>query len=62
MEPLMRWLAVGSRGYHPSYQPHKNTTAIITYDDRGYADDVIITAGTIQNLKIQLKKLQLFSK
>ncbi len=47
MEPLLRWLAVGSRGYHPSYQPHKNTTTIITYDDHGYADDVSITAGTI---------------
>jgi hypothetical protein len=33
MEPLLRWLAVGSRGYCPSYQPHRSTTAIITYDD-----------------------------
>ncbi len=62
MEPLLRWLAVGSRGYHPSYQPHKNTTAIITYDDHGYADGVSITAGTIQNMKIQLQKLHLFSQ
>ena len=52
MEPLLRWLAVGSRGYHPSYQPHQSTSTIITYDDHGYADDVSITAGTIQNLNI----------
>ena len=62
MEPLLRWLAVGSRGYKPTYQPHKSTSTIITYDDHGYADDVSITAGTIQDLKIQLKKLHLFSQ
>jgi hypothetical protein len=60
MEPLLRWLAVGSRGYCPSYQPHKSTTAILTYDDHGYVDDVSITACTLQNLKIQLKKLHVF--
>jgi len=52
MEPLLRWLAVESRGYCPTYQPHKSTTAILTYDDHGYADDVSITAGTLRNLKI----------
>jgi hypothetical protein len=62
MEPLLRWLAVGSRGYCPSYQPHQSTTAIITYDDHSYADDVSITADTIKNIKIHLKKLHLFSK
>ena len=62
MEPLLRWLAVGSRGYKPIYQPHKSTSAVITYDDHGYADDVSIAAGTIQDLKIQLKKLNLFSQ
>jgi hypothetical protein len=62
MEPLLRWLAVGSRGYKPTYQPHKSNSTIITYDDHGYADDVSITAGSIQDLKIQLKKLHLFSQ
>jgi len=62
MKPLLRWLAVGSRGYSLSYQPHQSTTANITYDDHGYVDDVSITAGTIQNLIMQLKKLHLFSK
>jgi len=55
MEPLLRWLAIGSRGYRPTLQPHKPTSLIITYDDNGYADDDIITAGSIQDLKIQLK-------
>ena len=35
---------------------------IITYADHGYADDVSITAGSIQDLKIKLKKLHLFSQ
>ncbi len=62
MEPLLRWLAVGSRGYRPSYQPHKPKASIIPYDDHGFADDISITAGSIQNLKIQLEKLNLFSQ
>ncbi len=52
MEPLLRWLAVGSRGYRPTYQPHKPSSAILTYDDHGYADDISITAGIITDLQI----------
>jgi hypothetical protein len=55
MEPLLRWLAVGNKGYWPSYQPHKSTATIIAYDNHGHADDVSITTGSIQKLKIQLK-------
>ncbi len=47
---MERWMAVGSRGYKPTYQPYKTTSIIITYDDHGYADDVSITAGSIQDL------------
>ena len=52
MEPLLRWLAVGSRGYKPTYKPHKSSSTTITYEDHGYANDVSITAGSIQDLKI----------
>jgi hypothetical protein len=62
MEPLLRWLAVGSRGYRPSYQPHKSTPTIITYDDHGYTDDISITAGSIQDFKVQVKNLHLFNQ
>ena len=62
MEPLLRWLDVGSRGYKPTYQPRKATSTINTYDGHGYADDMSITAGTNQDIKIQLKKLHLFSQ
>ena len=58
--PLLRWLAVDNRGYKTTYQPHKPTSTIITYDNHGYADDVSITAGSIQDLIINLKKLHIF--
>ena len=62
MEPLQRWLAVGSRGYRPTYQPHKRNSTIITYDDHDFSDDVSITAGSIEYLKIQLKNMHMFSQ
>jgi hypothetical protein len=34
----------------------------MTYDDHGYADDIIITSGTLEILQIQIKKLDLFTK
>ena len=47
---------------HPT-NLYQSTSAIITYDDHGYADVVSITTGTIQNLKVQLvQKSHLFSK
>ena len=62
MKSLLRWLAVGSRGYMTTYQPHTSTSTIITYEDHGYADDVNIIAGHIQDLKIQLRKLHFVSQ
>ena len=64
LEPLMRWLKVGSRGY----QPACSTTSTgdgemhVTYDEHVYADDISITTGTLHDMKIQLHKLHLFSK
>jgi hypothetical protein len=52
MGPLLRGLSVESRGYRPKYHPHKPSSAIITYDDHGYADDTSIIAGNIRDLKI----------
>ena len=31
MKTILRWIAVGSRGYRLSYQPHKPTSTIVTY-------------------------------
>ena len=34
----------------------------MTYDDQGYADEISITTGALDNLQIQIKKLHIFSK
>ena len=62
LEPLLRWLQIGSRGYKP-HGMGKDTGHNIhmTYDDHGYADDISITTGTLEDMKIQLRKIQLFS-
>ena len=62
MEPLLRWLSIGSRGYKHSHQQQAPTCTYMTYDDHGHADDISIITGTLENLQIQLKKLHLFSK
>ena len=63
MEPLLRWISIGSRGYKHKHQHQTPTcTYYMTYDDHGYADDINITTRTLENLQIQIKKLHLFSK
>jgi hypothetical protein len=62
MEPLLRWLSIGSKGYKPMQQSEQPVGTYMSYDDHGYADDIIITTGTLDNLQIQIKKLHLFSK
>jgi hypothetical protein len=34
----------------------------MTYDDHGYANDISITTGTLENLQIQIKKLHMFNE
>jgi hypothetical protein len=50
MEPLLRWLSIGSRGYKPVHHSEQPKSTYITYDDHGYADDIILTIGTLKNL------------
>jgi hypothetical protein len=57
MEPLLRWLSIGSRGYKPTHQLQTPTCTYMLYDDHTYADDISITTGTLENLQIQIKKL-----
>ena len=62
LEPLLRWLQIGSRGYKPQGMGNDTGHSIhMTYDDHGYADDISITTGTLEDMKIQLQKIQLFS-
>ena len=62
MEPLIRWLSIGSRGYKPTQQSEQPIGTYMTCDDHGYADEISITTGTLDNLKIPIRKLHLFSK
>jgi hypothetical protein len=62
MEPLLRWLSIGSRGYRSMQQTKQPAGTYMSYDDHGYAADISITTVTLDNLQIQIKKLHLFSK
>ena len=52
MEPLLRWLSIGSTGYKPMQHIEQLASTYISYDDHGYADDISITTGTLDNLQI----------
>ena len=54
IEPLLRWLSVGDRGY-------KHATSSVTTHSSAFADDLAITCKTAENLAIQMQKVQLFS-
>jgi len=62
MEPLLRWLSIGIRGYQPTHQLQTLTSTYMTYDNHGCADDINITTKTLENLQTQIKKLHLFNK
>jgi hypothetical protein len=63
LEPFLRWLKVGSRGYRPG-PPATNvdpTKPTATYPGYGFADDLSLATGLTPNMAIQLRKLSLFS-
>ncbi|KAJ9509771.1 hypothetical protein QJQ45_011629 [Haematococcus lacustris] len=60
IEPLLRWLQVGARGYK-----FKSATADsgerVTVSSIDYADDIAILCNTLRNLRCQADKLSAFS-
>jgi hypothetical protein len=63
LEPFLRWLTMGSRGYHPgraatNVDPIESTA---TYPGHGFADDLSLATVSTPNMTIQLQKLSLFS-
>ncbi len=63
MEPLLRWLSIGSKGYKPMHNSDQPASAFMTYDyHSNYEDDINITIDTLENQQIQIKKFHLFSK
>jgi hypothetical protein len=63
LEPFLRWLTVGSRGYRPGPPPTNvdPTEPTATYPRHGFADDLSLATGSTPNMAIQLKKRSLFS-
>jgi hypothetical protein len=62
LEPFLRWLTVGSRGYRlvaptTSTDPNEPT---VTYSGHGFADDTSLATDSPTNMSIQLKELSLF--
>ena len=66
MEPLLRWLHVGGRGYKHICIPNQNQTVSETHlanilSSASFADDLLSKTNTIQDLKIQARKTTLYS-
>ncbi|KAJ9525591.1 hypothetical protein QJQ45_003392 [Haematococcus lacustris] len=60
IEPLLRWLQVGARGYKfKSATPDSGERATVSSID--YADDIAILCNTLRNLRCQADKLSAFS-
>jgi hypothetical protein len=62
LEPFLRWLTVGSRGYRPG-TPTTNTdptNPTATYPGHGFADYLSLATGSPSNMTIQLQKLSIF--
>ena len=56
IEPLLRWLFCGQRGY--TFHSHNNDTTTIS--DISWADDINIPTETLEDLHIQASKITLF--
>ena len=64
VEPLLRWLRVGGRGYRHMCIPDQNATdthLTNILSTAAFADDLLCPTSTIQDLKIQARKLTLYS-
>jgi hypothetical protein len=63
LEPFLRWLTVGSRGYHlgPLATNVDPTEPTATYPRHGFADNLSLATGSTPNMAIPLRKLSLFS-
>ncbi len=63
MEPLLRWLHVGGRGYKHSCiqdQSPVDTHLANMISSTSFADDLTSETNTIQDLKMQARKLTLY--
>ncbi len=64
MEPLLRWLHVGGRGYTHSCNQNQSVADTHLHNkiiSAAFADDLLCPTGNLMNLKIQAFKLPLYS-
>ena len=61
LEPLLRWLKVGGKGYHYGSLTAENN-AVHNCPGLAYADDLAVTTGTLENLRLQTMKVVQYSK
>jgi len=66
LEPLLRWLQVGARGYYPRIFGPKTIESTNTpscfYSNNTFADDVTVITGAISDMHVQVQKLDLYAK
>jgi hypothetical protein len=58
MEPLLRWLSAGNKGYTHTAGSGKD----VSTNAMAYADDLAITTSNVKDMEIQLQKVQLYSQ
>ena len=61
IEPLLRWLQSGGRGYKPKCLADTQH-ADYTNSSNAYADDLAVTTCTVADLSTQAKKIEAFTK
>jgi hypothetical protein len=59
LEPLLRWLSVGARGYQPGV--FKRQDQLITFSNGTYADDITLYAEGHSNLSLQAEKVSRYA-
>jgi ribonuclease HI len=59
LEPLLRWLSVGARGYQPGALKKKNQ--MVTFSNGTYADDITLYAEGHSNLSLQAEKVSKYA-
>jgi hypothetical protein len=62
IEPLLRWLQVGDRGYHPGSTRQSPSDNPHHLPSMTFADDLNILSDSIPNLQIQARKVSLYSQ
>lgn len=61
LEPLLRWLSVGGRGYQPGVLRSQDPNALITFSNGTYADDITLYTEGHSNMALQAEKVSAYA-